>query len=136
MLQPNGPGISAAVFWGGEDITLPSRKITHQFIVRFNLSGLVRHARGARYSEVAVNLKGAQWPSVSVIVQVVLAARPTSWASVVRVDHARGLLVGQQGLPFVPFGAYQYTVTLDGDRAFPTVEAPHGLNLVAPYISV
>ena len=46
--------------------------------------------------------------------------------------------LGEQrpGLPVVPVGAYIYDVTADGNRFFPRQEAPQGLNLVAPYISV
>jgi len=41
----------------------------------------------------------------------------------------------QNGLPILPFGFYQYTVTADRDIALPSQEVTHGMNLVAPYAS-
>ena len=70
---------------------------------------------------------------------IVTLARPKKGPATVALDRrrGRGLRVGEPGseLPLVPFGAYIYNLDDDGNRAFPSVEAPQGLNLVAPYIS-
>jgi hypothetical protein len=39
------------------------------------------------------------------------------------------------GLPFFPFGFYQYTITGTRDRTLPRDEAVHAMSLTAPYAS-
>ena len=41
----------------------------------------------------------------------------------------------QNGLPILPFGFYQYTITSERDQQLPTNEITQGMNLVAPYAS-
>jgi hypothetical protein len=92
-------------------------------------------------SVVTVTLSAGQ-PSLMVTnttVVVTVASTKGGLASV-HLDRrkSRGLMVRvgeDSALPLIPFGAYIYDVDLDGNRAFPRVEAPQGLNLVAPYIS-
>lgn len=45
---------------------------------------------------------------------------------VVVVDNVRGCLVGSDGLPFFPFGAYTYGVLTDVERGVPEEEAQFG----------
>jgi hypothetical protein len=66
---------------------------------------------------------------------VITLAPPKEGLTSVALDRKAGLGLFAGKLPLVPFGAYIYDVTRDGDRTFPTVESPQGLNLVAPYIS-
>jgi hypothetical protein len=41
----------------------------------------------------------------------------------------------QNGLPILPFGFYQYTITSERDQQLSTNEITQGMNLVAPYAS-
>ena len=54
----------------------------------------------------------------------VVRAAPRSDA--VLVDNMRGCVVGRDGLPFFPFGAYTEGVTTAGERSVPETEVKYG----------